>query len=164
MRAQIWHTFENSVYKSFIIGETISYYQKRERWTNIIIALASSGSIATWAIWSKFPLLWAGIIALSQVISLVKPYFPYNKYLNELQEKKNIALKINLDFERLWYKMQYDKISEEESVEEFFHIKEEMNKAYNFKEDLDAQKRQSIIKTATDKTEAYIKINYHSHE
>lgn len=142
----------------------ISFYQERERWTSIMIALASSGSIATWAIWSKYPLLWGGIIAISQVVAFVKPYFPYNKYLSEVQKKKNIALKVNLDFERLWYKMQYDKISEEESVNEFFHIKELMNKAYNFKEDINAQRNQSIIDEATNKTETFFKINHYNYE
>ena len=164
MRTQVWNTYQNSIFKAFVIDELISFYQERERWTSITIALASSGSIATWAIWSKYPMVWGGIIALSQIVSFIKPYFPYNKYLSELQEKKNVALKINLDFERLWYKMQHDKITEDEGVDEFFHIKEQMNKAYNFKEDINAQRRKPIINEATDKTEAYFKINYYNYE
>ena len=164
MRTQIWKTYQNSVYKSFVIGEIISFYQERGRWTSIIIAIASSGSIATWAIWTKYPMLWGGIIALSQIVSSIKPYFPYNKYLNELQEKKNIALKINLDFERLWYKVQYDKITDEESGQKLFLIKEQMNKAYNFKEDINAQRKDSIVRLATERTEVYFNINYYNHE
>ena len=163
MRNQIWNTLQNSIYKSFVIEELIAFYQERERWTSIAIALASSGSIATWAVWSRYPMLWGGIIALSQVLSFIKPYFPYNKYLNELEEKKNFALKVNLDFERLWYKMQYDKITEGESVQEFFLAKELMNKAYNFREDINAHRKKSIIKSATEKTELYFDTNYYNH-
>lgn len=161
MRTQIWNTFQNSIYKSFVLDELISMYQEMERWTNIAIAIASSGSIATWAIWAKYPIVWGSIIAISQVVSFAKPYFPFNKYLTELHEKKNLALGINLSFEKLWYKVQYDKISEDESVQEFFLIKDQMNKAFNFKEDINLQGRKKIIDSATEKTRAYFELNYY---
>jgi len=160
MRDQIWKNFQNSIFKSFILDEMIKVYQERERWTNVILAFASSGSVATWAIWDKVPLLWGGIIAASNVIMVIKPHFPYSKYLKEIREKKIYALTINLEFEKLWYKVQYDKLNEDEVVEEFFLIRENLNKAFNFNEEISLQDKQSIQENAAIKTKIYFDINY----
>ena len=138
----------------------IKVYQERERWTNVLLAFASSGSVATWAIWDKAPLLWGGIIAASNVIMVVKPHFPYSKYLKEIREKKIYALTINLEFEKLWFKVEHDKLNEDMAMEEFFLIRENLNKAFNFNEDISLQDKQSIQANAATKTKTYFEINY----
>lgn len=64
-----------------------------DRTLKVILAIASSTSIGAWAIWQEHSWLWASIIALSQVISAVNPFLPYNSrikaysaLLNELEE------------------------------------------------------------------------------
>ncbi len=160
MRDQIWKNFQNSIFKTYILEEMIRIYQERERYTNIVLAFASSGSVAAWAVWELFPMLWAGIIAASNVVLVIKPYFPYSKYLKEIREKKQNALSINLEFEKLWYKIQYDKLTEDEAMEEFFLIRENLNKAYNFSEDISLQHADSVQQNATIKTKTYFEINY----
>jgi hypothetical protein len=45
----------------------------------IIRAVASSGSIAAWAIWRDYAFVWGSIIALSQVIDTLKDVFPFTR-------------------------------------------------------------------------------------
>ena len=45
----------------------------------IIKAVASSASIAAWAIWRDYAFVWGAIIALSQVIDALKDVFPFTK-------------------------------------------------------------------------------------
>jgi hypothetical protein len=45
----------------------------------ILKAVAASGTIAAWAIWQQAALLWAAIIAASQLIDAVKDVIPFQK-------------------------------------------------------------------------------------
>jgi len=52
------------------------------RWVTalgVFRAVASSGSIAAWAIWRQYALIWGAIIALSQVTDALKDVFPFTK-------------------------------------------------------------------------------------
>ena len=42
-------------------------------------AVASSGSIAAWAIWREYAFAWGAIIALAQVVDALKEVFPFSK-------------------------------------------------------------------------------------
>jgi hypothetical protein len=64
-----------------------------DRGLKIVLAIASSSSIGAWVIWNHLSWVWAGVIAFSQIISAVNPYFPYSSrikaytsLLNELEE------------------------------------------------------------------------------
>jgi len=111
-------------------------YQKRDRSISILIAITSSTSIATWAVWKEVPLLWAGLIALSQVITVVKPYFPFSKYIKELNTKILKAENLNLEFEKLWSKVQRNKLAEDSIDEIFYDLKKQMNEILNFSDEV----------------------------
>jgi hypothetical protein len=58
------------------------YRDSRGRWVKglgILKAVASSSSIAVWAVWGKYPLLWGAIVAFSQVADATKDFFPFAK-------------------------------------------------------------------------------------
>lgn len=46
-------------------------------WIKCLTAVASSGSIAGWAIWRSYGFVWGLVIAISQVINATKQYLPY---------------------------------------------------------------------------------------
>lgn len=68
---------------------------------NVICALASAYSIAGWSIWGNFPFIWAGIIAISQIVQVLKPMFPFSKQLISL----NFLLP---DFEKLLIEVDHE--------------------------------------------------------
>ena len=127
----------------------------------IINAVASSGSIAVWAIWDQFPFIWASIIAISQVIFAVKPFLPYSQRLKllvpYLDEIKNLYNKIEYN----WYAIQAGHLSEKEINELLYKFKEKATLAEtkflrngSLKENLDFQKQ------ADKKTEEYFMNNF----
>lgn len=81
-------------------------------------SLAAAGSIAGWAIWSQLPYLWPVIIAISQVIQVVKPYFPYATRLAALKYLIPETRDLLLDFEHEWDELDIDEgASEDRYVE-----------------------------------------------
>lgn len=63
------------------------YTEDSYRWDriiNIVVAIASSTSIAAWAIWQKYSFVWSIIIAISQVLTTIKGFLPYSKRLKML--------------------------------------------------------------------------------
>jgi hypothetical protein len=59
-----------------------SYRDYLSRWVTglgIIKAIASSVSIAAWAIWQKYSFVWGLVIAVSQVADALKDVFPFAK-------------------------------------------------------------------------------------
>jgi hypothetical protein len=52
---------------------------KIDKGLNIFLALTSSGSIAAWAVVKDHAMLWACIIAASQIVTAIKPFLPYRQ-------------------------------------------------------------------------------------
>lgn len=135
IRGKVWATLVNVKFKGYLLGYLVEHFQKWDRGVNIFLAVASSGSIAAWAVWQEVPMLWAGIIALSQVVNVIKPYFPYYKYVKELNAKCLRCDSMNIEFERLWGKMQSGKITDEAAEEAYYDLRKQMVELFNFGDD-----------------------------
>lgn len=147
-------------FKSFIFGLLVTKYQRRDRNVNIFLALASSGSIAAWAVWKEYPLLWSSIIALSQVVMTIKPYFPYHKVIKELNSRCLKLNLLNIETERIWNKIQRGKLTDD-NIEQYYY---DYNKTYaellNFPDDLVFVTSREIEAKAEDKLKNYLKSFY----
>lgn len=155
-----WNLIENTKYKEFWIAEKAKEYKKKERNINIFLAVTSASSISSWVIWKEYAFIWASIIAISQLIQVIKPLFPFNSYIQELQNKEVLLGSINLELEKLWYKLQYDKITEKAMEREFFKIKEKINEALKFRDDIIFEETPSLESKATDKVQTFLKVTY----
>ena len=51
MKEQVWSSLCNLKFKGFIISLLVQKYQRWDRNLNIFLAIASSTSIAAWAVW-----------------------------------------------------------------------------------------------------------------
>lgn len=85
-----------------------NYMERSYRWDksiHIFTAIASSSSIAAWAVWQQLSYLWAGIIAVSQILNAVKAYLPFSDRLKLLPElKADISVLYN-GMEAGWYQV-----------------------------------------------------------
>jgi hypothetical protein len=75
------------------------------RWNQsigIVKAVAASGTIAAWAIWQQAALLWAAIIAASQLIDAVKDVIPFQKNHRGASDLVNILDTIFIDAQFEW--------------------------------------------------------------
>jgi hypothetical protein len=127
-----------------------------QRKLNMFLAVATSGSIAAWAVWSKFPLLWAGIIAVSQVISVIKPYLPYERRINEIN-KLNIQLtSLYNEIEAKWYYFANGLLSDEEMNNVYYEYNKRWieNETQYFSND-SLPVNESFIETANELCELY---------
>lgn len=106
------------------------YAEKSFKWDrriNILGAIASSSSIAAWAIWKELSYIWALIIALSQVLTAIKDYFPFGRRLKALKpfidELKILYIRMEYD----WFKVSEGELTEKEINQLLFNYKKEFS-------------------------------------
>jgi hypothetical protein len=93
---------ELKVHVLYLQGYATAQY-RWDRGVDIFLAIASSSSIAGWALWRDYQAIWAIIIALSQVMTAIKPLLPYKKRLAALTSLGDEISKLSLAAERDWY-------------------------------------------------------------
>ena len=160
MRNRVWGSLSNFVFKAYVMDAMIMRYQKYDKRINIWLAIVSSSSIATWTVWHIVPQLWAGIIAVTQVIQAVKPYFPYSKYIRTLNEKSKLLHDTNRRFERLFFNIDNKKLTTDEIADQYFNLKAEAENVCFFGDDMNIAPKESDIEYANQETAAYLKSNY----
>lgn len=140
------------------------YTEDSYRWDktiNIFVAIASSTSIAAWAIWQKYSFGWSIIIAISQVLTTIKGFLPYSKRLKMLvpfmEDLKFLYNKIEYN----WFKVASGDLSEDEINELLYAFKDEFanieNK--NLKEETLLEK-DNFREIADRKNDAYFANNF----
>jgi hypothetical protein len=160
MREKIWYYMIDSKFQALYLDYAVTKYQKYDRNINIFLALTSSGSIAAWAIWQDYQLIWAIIIAASNVVTIIKPYFPYSKYIKELSEKALKMQNLHLDYERLWYNFEKDQIDEDNATEQFFDLKTRGVEHLRLNDDTLVTEDEKIVTVVEGKMKFYVKNNY----
>lgn len=88
--------------------------EKRDRAIKIFMAVASSASIGAWVIWKDLSILWAAIIASSQVIAAISPHLPYRERLKNYSAVLHELEEIFIQAESNWHEISSGKLSEEE--------------------------------------------------
>jgi hypothetical protein len=95
----------------------------------IFIAIVSSGSIASWAIWQSLAALWATIIAASQLVNAVKPYLPYERRLKQLPPLAIALDNLFLDAERRWFAVAEGQLTDAQIHDALIDLKQRRNDA-----------------------------------
>lgn len=135
------------------------YAEKSYKWDRRIKAygaIASSSSIAAWAIWRDLSYVWAFIIALSQVLTAIKDYIPFGRRLKLLRsfiEDMNL-LYIKIEYD--WYKVAQGELTENEINTLLFSYKKEFASIENkhLKEEILLENFE-YMKEADEKTNRY---------
>ena len=84
----------------------------RIRSIEVVRAVASSGSVAAWAWWQAYPLLWGGIIAAAPVIDATKHVFPLAR-LHRSANDLTVALEfLFIDAQLEWEKIFTGRVSD----------------------------------------------------
>lgn len=134
---------------------------KWDRLVNIVVAIASSTSIAAWAIWQKYSFVWSIIIAISQVLTTIKAFLPYSKRLKTLvpfmEDLKFLYNKIEYN----WLKIASGDLSEDEINELLYSFKDEFTNIENknLKEET-LLENNNFREIADRKTDAYFANNF----
>ena len=160
IRNKIWGCLVDCRFKTALMGYKIQRFQKIDRSLNLLLAIASSGSIAAWAIWNYLPLLWGAIIAFSQVIQVIKPYFPYSKYIKILNDKSKEMQSVNLRFEMLFYELDHHEENNKIIEKKYFALKQEANNICFFSDDSSFSFSDNDVQKANEESKNYLKQNY----
>lgn len=94
-----------------------------DRTLKIILAVASSSSIGAWVIWNHLSWIWAGIIALSQVISAINPYLPYKNRIKTYSSLLHELEELMIQAEFKWHAIAEGKLTATEINKARFDIR-----------------------------------------
>ena len=73
LKDQLVAEIKDCRYHADLMSLKVKQFRFYDTALNVILAIASSGSIASWAIWDEYAIYWGGFIALSQLITAIKP-------------------------------------------------------------------------------------------
>ena len=134
---------------------------KWDRGIYILVAIASSTSIAAGAIWREFNIVWSVIIATSQVITAIKPFFLFSKRLKIIipfmEDLKAICNKMEYN----WYRVRSGDLTEDNINELLFDFKNIYTDIEN--KNLKGEtlvERQDFREKADSKTDMYFENNF----
>ncbi len=131
VQKKYWEDLVQLRFQLFYLEEYLSQSYRYDSWINIIMAIASSSSIAAWVIWNELKFLWSLIIATSQVINAVKVYLPFNKrtkYINLLYSQ---LTELFYEYDYNWLKVSGGEITEEEINDMIFEMRKKKQKIHD---------------------------------
>jgi hypothetical protein len=100
---QYWNLLKELKVHVIYLHLYISKDEKVDRIIDIFLAILSSTSIAAWAVWQQYPMVWAGLIAVSQIITAIKPFLPYKTRIKLLSELNDQIQILSLECEKGWF-------------------------------------------------------------
>lgn len=160
IRDRIWTNLVNSKFKCNYIGYLIDEYQKISLSVNIFLTIISLSSVSAWAIWNVFPWLWSILIAISNILLVLKPLLAYDKKIKELREKLAILEDIQVEYERLWYLSESNTIDEKAASERFFELYDRQIKTLRTSGEIIIGESKKIKVKSDSETNLYLRNNY----
>ena len=113
----------------------VETYIEKSDWINmrisIFTALVSSGSVGAWAIWKHLDWLWAGLVAASQVLNVVKQHLPFTKRLASLKPLSFACQQLCNKAESNWHPISQAEMTESEINDLITELNSESLKAWN---------------------------------
>ncbi|MDZ4198433.1 MAG: hypothetical protein U1E27_04015 [Kiritimatiellia bacterium] len=114
----------NIKFKAFYCSRCSSLAGTCGRAYSFFLAFASTGSVAAWAIWRQHSAVWAIIVAVAQVFHIAKPYIPFLGKETDFLVMSFDFERLYLQYERLWYDFEGDRIQADEAEVIFYQYRE----------------------------------------
>ena len=88
--------------------------ERLDRCVKIFLAFTSSGSIAAWAVWREFAMLWGAIIASSQFLNAIKDFLPFERRLAAVRKLSTELEGLFVQWESTWNQISEGELSDAE--------------------------------------------------
>ena len=141
-----------------------NYASHSEWWDktiNVFLAITSSSSIAAWAIWQKHDIVWAVIIALSQVVTAVKPFLPFKVRLKAVADLNDRIQDISLECEKGWFAVAEGELTEKEIHEHCIKLRNDaLTAEKKCLKNIVLPKNKKLLKRAEQDADLYLTKNY----
>ena len=127
---------------------------------SFVLAFASASSVATWVIWKQYPVLWALIVGIAQVLHIAKPYIFFIKNETEFLEYYFDFNTLYLEYERLWYDFEDERADEETVRNRFNALREKELQIVRSHKQTHCPKLKWLLDQAQAETDAALKLNF----
>ena len=114
MQNRYWNKMTQYKYETIYLQGYLGRNVKIDRRIRIVLAVASTSSIAAWAKWQNFAFYWSLIIVISQVFSAINDYLPYKKRIKEISDLLSELSIIYNDVEKDWQRVASGSLSDNE--------------------------------------------------
>jgi len=154
MRAEYWKFL-------YITNFNLEYFAlvyNKSRAINTMLTtvpyIVSTAIVTTWAIWEKFPLLWAIIVAICQIVSLCRERFPW--YQREITLKYTLPKlrQLATELECFWSEIEYGEIQKEEIIAKLPEFKKKSEEIDNALVEMDYKVQEKQRKIAIKNNDA----------
>jgi len=126
MRDNIWYSLVDVKFRAIFLDERSRLASFTGHGYTIFLAIVASTSVATWAVWKEYPTMWAGIVAISQLLHIIKPHVPFFKRGGDYRDMSNELESLYLRYEKLWYKLEQGSLDYKKKTQvEFYTLREE---------------------------------------
>ena len=102
MRKVIWDSMldadMNQRYWSYLSRR----YYVRDLYSKIFLAMMSSGTVASWGLWSQFPFIWKALSSISALLAIALPLINWPKQISTMVGLKQKWTEIKSEYELLW--------------------------------------------------------------
>jgi hypothetical protein len=160
IKQQIWTNLVNVKFKCIYLGHLISRNQKISLWINIFLAVVSLSSFSAWTIWNIMPGLFTTLVAVSNILMVVKPLLSFDKRIKELSEKLARLEDIQFEYEKLWYHLLTNEISEKDAGKKFFEIYEKQKNSLRTTSEIIMNANREITEKSDIETDNYLRNHY----
>ena len=106
-----WREFNQLKLDACYVRDYRDSIGKAETKVAAVRAITSSASIAAWAVWRKYAIMWAAFIAASQVVDALRDVFPFRKRRQALSGWSNALNRLFVDAQRDWENISAGKVS-----------------------------------------------------
>jgi len=77
-------------------------YSEREKWIKIFLAVTSSGTVASWSVWTNYAIAWKVLSGLSAILAVSLPILNYSGRVTELNKVASKCAQLRLGYDQLW--------------------------------------------------------------
>ncbi len=108
------------------------YLRRVEFWDralSIFSAIAGSGGIAAWAVWSEYPRVWSVVVAGSQVLTAIKVFLPYKRRLKSLAKLNAELNELCIYSENKWFDVSEGLLTDTDIHKLYIDLKNRINKS-----------------------------------
>lgn len=122
-QGRYWKVMVHLQVHIYYLAAYLLRFQRVERRIGYFLAIAASASIGGWAVWQKYWLVWALVIAASQVLNAIRHILPYQKRVEVLQGVLPELNRLLLDAERGFYDVSQGLITDQAIHNQTIEIK-----------------------------------------
>lgn len=132
MASQVQTQYWNELYElrshAYYVELLLASSEKIDKRIKIFLAIASSSGIAGWAVWQSAEIVWASIIALSQVLTAIIPFLPYRSRIKQYSAVVTELEELLINAELRWHEYSSGDVSDSDINRARFEIRKQKNK------------------------------------